>query len=100
MFSNVPTGATMVGTRKVTDLRYRWKKTWPDAEDDFVGIDGEMRFARIYKNQHGPQAGTWFWSMTLEDGRRGNGEMDGICPSARLAAAACEAAYDTAYGRS
>ncbi|MER8571287.1 hypothetical protein NKG99_07555 [Mesorhizobium sp. M1409] len=47
------------------ELRLKWRQTWPDKEADFVA-ESSIRHGsvgRIYRFDHGPSAGQWFWAM-------------------------------------
>ena len=49
------------------ELRLRWRKTWPDREDDFVALDRRMDGETVGRYQHttgGADMGKWFWSLT------------------------------------
>lgn len=48
------------------ELKLKWRKTWDDAEDDFVavgvpGVHGDI--GRIYLVRGGPQNARWTWGI-------------------------------------
>lgn len=71
----------------MSELRYKWRKTWPDRENDFAGRDGEVSIGRIYVHTYGPQKDRWFWAVA-DDG------SSGIANSAREAAGIVERIYE------
>jgi len=85
----------MVEEPEKIELRLRWKKTWPDRENDFVGHapNFEASVGRIQLVEHGPQQNSWSWSLTAagEHVRREDiGALTGSEPSPREAARAVE----------
>lgn len=78
-------------------LRLKWKRTFPDVENDFLGKDpGRKRmFARIYwTNSHATER-PWYWTVSAEDRRIASGYESAARPAARAAEAAY-AAWETA----
>lgn len=66
------------------ELKLRWPRTWPDVENDYVGIDRESgkRIGRIYlRDKGGLLQGQWSWFF---------GATTGTEPTAREAAKAIE----------
>lgn len=45
------------------ELRLKWRKTWPDREQDFVGLDelSGTKVGRIYVSVAGDTTGSWLW---------------------------------------
>lgn len=74
--------------------RYRWRKTWPDRENDFVALDGLVKFGRI----HIYHMGNWFWCLySTELKLRNTATMQplaGYADTARLAAFEVERCYE------
>jgi hypothetical protein len=84
-------------------LRLKWRRTWPDIENDFVGLDeraqggivGRIIWNKIHEGEH------WTWSMTaFGPGINRPHECHGRLPTPREAAAAVEAAWLNAIGES
>ena len=74
-------------------LRLKWRKTWPDREDDYVAAAptyaGDV--GRIYKASGGPGDGQWNWFMQAHgSGIVRSPDQSGTAPSARQAAAEVE----------
>lgn len=83
------------------ELRLKWRRTWPDREHDFVGVDmrfGEQSAAgRFYwVNTSNPVYDRWTWAIT-GDGFFGGAH--GAAKSAREAAAAIEREWFAALER-
>lgn len=74
-------------------LKYRWRHTWPDRENDFVGYDGEALIGRFYIFQMPGNETAWRWFLQAEIARGG---QTGHADTARAAAKALEDAYDAA----
>jgi hypothetical protein len=92
----------MAEPEKVADgdplpLRLRWRQTWPDRDADYVadadGYTGGV--GRIYRHQHGPQQGMWFWSLTAHGPEisRAADKLHGVERSPRAAAHMVEDAW-------
>lgn len=80
------------------ELKLKWKKTWPDRENDFVGHtpNFDHPVGRIQLIEHGPQQNSWSWSLTAPGEyvrREGIGALTGVEPSPREAAKAVETAW-------
>lgn len=88
----------MIDEPEKIELKLRWKKTWPDRENDFVGHapNFEASVGRIQLAEHGPQQNSWSWSLTAAGEhvrREGIGALTGVEPSPREAARAVETAW-------
>lgn len=69
-------------------LRLKWKKTWPDRENDFTAKNGAHSL-RIYKDETSPAfAGQFYWIVNRE-----SFVGSGHGATAREAARAAEACY-------
>ncbi|OJU12276.1 MAG: hypothetical protein BGN85_09485 [Alphaproteobacteria bacterium 64-11] len=78
--------------------RYRWRHTWPDKGDDFMGFDGDRKIGRIYRAAWSPDGGAWCWYWQADGpdiDRRYSGSA-GTVKTARLAAKVIEDLYDRA----
>ena len=43
---------------------YRWRRTWSgNADDDFIGFDGDQSIGRIFRIDHIQQKDKWFWLL-------------------------------------
>jgi hypothetical protein len=67
-------------------LKYKWRKTWPDRENDFVCVDDGVTVGRIYIHH----MGAWVWFMNADEFVCSNGSAD----TPREAARCLEDAYD------
>ena len=82
-------------------LKYKWRKTWPDRENDFVGIDpstldqlgNHTKIGRFYL-QWVPGGERWLWSMYWGSRGRELIKTEGISETPREAAREIEMAYD------
>ena len=74
-------------------LEYRWRKTWPEVEDDFVGRDGEETIGRFYKHR-AAEGMRWYWHMQWGGDRRDRVQLSGLCREPREAAREIERNYD------
>lgn len=88
----------MVEEPEKIELKLRWKKTWPDREQDFVAHapNFEEPVGRIQLVEHGPQQNSWSWSLTAAGEhirREGIGALTGSEPAPREAARAVENAW-------
>lgn len=73
-------------------LKYRWRQTWPEREDDFVGYDGDVSIGRFYKYMApGGYTWRWFFDAVLQGTGVARG---GMCDTAREAAHEIERWYD------
>ena len=46
-------------------FRLKWRKTWPDKENDFIAHDHDgIAVGRFYLIEHGPLQGQWRWTVT------------------------------------
>lgn len=76
-------------------LKYKWRLTWPEKEDDFSGYDGDVQFGRFYKFFVPGGVGfkwMWFFSAVVQ----GKGvARSGLCETQRDAAAELERWYDS-----
>ncbi|MBX3580856.1 MAG: hypothetical protein KF810_03030 [Rhizobiaceae bacterium] len=45
------------------ELRLKWRRTWPDRENDFVGVDpiSGKTIGRFHVSSAGNDAGKWIW---------------------------------------
>lgn len=78
--------------------RYRWRRTWPDRPNDFIGFDGDRTIGRICLDERLPGGAKWRWFyQAWGEGidPRYNGSV-GEASSARLAAKEIEDRYDRA----
>jgi hypothetical protein len=84
--------------RAGADLRFRWRLTWSERDDDFCASDPEINvgsrerpsstFGRTYATHGGPQRGRWWW------GAHGTAKLaDGFAETATEAARLIEGAY-------
>lgn len=81
--------------------RYKWRKTWPDRENDFVGYDpatpdhvGEPATIGRFHLQWIPGGEKWLWSMQWGSNGRELITTNGIADTPREAAKAIEESYD------
>ena len=75
-------------------LRYKWRKTWPDSENDFVGFDGDCKIGRFHvTNSSGEEKWVWFLQAEEPDVDRGAVTLNGVADSAREAARQLEESY-------
>lgn len=74
-------------------LKYRWRKTWPDHENDFVGYDGANKLGRFYELRT-PEGMKWVWYYQYDHGDRDNPAPTGISDTPREAAREIEVTYD------
>lgn len=44
-------------------IRYRWRRTWPDQDQDFVGEDGSLTIGRFYWAVGTEGEMCWFWFL-------------------------------------
>lgn len=77
--------------------KYRWRLTWPDKPDDFVGHEGGRSFGRFYRKIGGLADEDWWWTMNCADldPRFGSG-TSGLAATAREASRMVEEVYDAA----
>lgn len=77
--------------------RYQWRRT-ETVSPLFSGCDGERRFGRLLNPSNAPER--WEWNLTCLRGVRDIGKLGtswyGWEETARLAARACEDAYEDA----
>lgn len=73
-------------------LKYRWRKTWPEVEDDFTGMDGEETIGRFYKHR-ATEGMRWYWHMQWAGDRRERVQLSGLCKEPREAARDIEINY-------
>ena len=46
-------------------FRLKWRKTWPDKENDFVAHDHDgIAVGRFYRVEHSPRGPYWSWTVT------------------------------------
>jgi hypothetical protein len=92
----------MAEPEKVADgdplpLRLHWRLTWPDKDADYVAdADGYIGgVGRIYRHEHGPQKGGWFWAMNAHGPEisRAADKLHGVERSPRAAAHMVEDAW-------
>jgi hypothetical protein len=53
------------GIERDIDLLLKWRQTWPDKDADFVADSTTYHgnIGRIYRVDHDPMAGKWFWAV-------------------------------------
>lgn len=77
--------------------RYQWKRI-ETIGPLFSGWDGERQFGRLLRPANRPEL--WQWNLVCLDGLKGRSRLGtswhGAAETARLAAKACEDAYDDA----
>lgn len=78
----------------MTDLQFKWRKTWEDRENDFSGFDGKRTIGRFYL-KFVPGGHKWFWAMQADgaDIDRNAVALSGIADTAREAASLIEGNY-------
>lgn len=83
----------------MTDLQFKWRKTWEDSENDFSGMDGDRTIGRFYL-KFVPGGDKWFWSMQAdwEGVDRNRATLAGIADTAREAASLIELNYLRSLG--
>lgn len=82
-------------------LKYRWRQTWPDRDNDFVGTDPDrldqfgnpVTIGRFYLGYVGTVE-MWRWFVQYQPGPVGIVLPSGHCDSPREAAKQIEEAYD------
>jgi hypothetical protein len=78
-------------------LILKWRQTWPDSEADYVATADSYNgsVGRIYRYDHGPQEGLWFWAMQAYGAEisRNLDKLHGVEKSARAAARMVEDAW-------
>lgn len=78
-----------------TAFRYTWRKSFDDAENDFLAHDGEVTIGRIRMETRHPVAGRWLWNLQAFHGAAIAGQMNGyMLGSPREVAAFLEDHYD------
>ena len=74
-------------------LKYHWRKSWPDKEEDFTGFDGDEIIGRFYL--HRAAVGLrWYWHMQWGGNGRERVQLSGLCDKPREAAQKIEQSYD------
>jgi hypothetical protein len=74
-------------------LKYRWRKTWPDQEHDFIGQDDQETIGRFYKHR-AAEGMRWYWHLQWNAERRERVQLSGLCLEPREAAREIERNYD------
>lgn len=74
-------------------LKYRWRKTWPDSENDFLGKDGDETIGRFYLHR-AAEGLRWYWHMQWDANGRERVQLSGLCEKPREAAQKIEQNYD------
>lgn len=75
------------------ELKYQWRKTWPDKENDFVGSDRGETIGRFYHHQ-AAEGMRWYWHMQWGDNGRERVTLSGLRDTPREAAREIEKNYD------
>lgn len=66
--------------------------SWRRIGENDWSVDG---VGRVYRYDHGPQAGRWFWTMTAHVGHdRTRAKCEGQADTAEVARAAVRAAWE------
>ena len=69
----------------------RWIRTLPERDDDGVLVDGGGRaLARVYRFEHGPQKGRWYWTVMVGADGKPRNAGSGFEDTLEAAKAACE----------
>lgn len=78
---------------ETSELRLKWRKTWPDRENDFAAFSPRVKHGvgRIYLHNSGPHP-FWFWTMHATVANF-HGNKAGSAEDARAAAASVEAQW-------
>jgi hypothetical protein len=72
-------------------LRLKWRKTWPEVENDFAArTETGEPVGRIYRHDTGGSEPSWFWSMHGFASAGLKGTARGRAPSPRDAAGEVE----------
>lgn len=87
-------------------LKYRWRKTWDDVPDDYVGIDPSrtdrfgklLRFGR-FRLGHIPSGTGWLWYLQWSPDDYEGVLQSGVASTAREAAKSIEDAYESLNSR-
>jgi hypothetical protein len=75
---------------KERQLKYEWRRTWPDKLEDFTGWDGDWQIGRVHRHH----LGNWLWTMYFDAGGPVEVSRNGSNDDKMGACKDVEAAYD------
>ena len=79
-------------------LKYKWRLTWPEQEEDYSGHDGRVQFGRFYKFYSPGLGDKWMWFFSAVVQGKGQ-SRSGLCEAQREAAAVLEHWYDSVIAK-